>query len=263
MLPVKVSAKVSAKFSGRHVLVCGLFTFASAVAHAEPPTLTVTTQIAAAMPAVAADAGAPDVVVVAKPAAPPKPATTLIAKVDLSKQLLTVSVHGKVRHQWPISSGRAEFPTPVGNFKPEWTSKMWFSKKYDDAPMPHAVFFKDGAAIHATNATGMLGSPASHGCVRLSPSNAAQFYALVQSHGMAHTKIAVSGTPKFAPTAMARARDQDRGSRRWVAAETVYGQAYASYPYAPTYRTATYAYPQPSRSSGNGSWFAPPTYRLR
>ena len=255
-----------AKISPYHVLACGLFTFASPVAHAEPPTLSVTTQNSQATPAAAADAAAPDAVVAAKPVAPPKPATTLVAKVDLSKQLLTVSVHGKVRHQWPISSGRAEFPTPVGNFKPEWTSKMWFSKKYDDAPMPHAVFFKDGAAIHATNATGMLGNPASHGCVRLSPSNAAQFYALVQSHGLAHTKIAVSGTPKFTPTAMARARDQDRPERygrRLVAAETVYGQAYASYPYAPTYRTATYAYPQPSRSSGNGSWFAPPTYRLR
>jgi L,D-transpeptidase catalytic domain len=99
---------------------------------------------------------------------------------------------------WKISSGVSdEFATPRGLFKPEWTAKMWYSKKYDDAPMPHAVFFKGGAAIHATQAVGRLGTPASHGCVRLAPGNAATFYGLVQRHGMAHTQIHVFGTPNY------------------------------------------------------------------
>jgi lipoprotein-anchoring transpeptidase ErfK/SrfK len=246
----------------RRVLVCGMLTIAASVAHAEPPMLAVTTQNAAAVTETAAEPKAADIAA-AKPAAPLKPATTLVAKVDLARQQLVVSVNGKVRHQWPISSGRYEFPTPVGTFKPEWTAKMWYSKTYDDAPMPHAVFFKDGAAIHATNATGLLGTPASHGCVRLSPTHAAEFYALVQKHGLTHTKIAVTGTPKYSPSAMARAREQDRPSRRLAPAGTVYGQAYAAYPFAPTYRTAQYAYPPVSRSLGNGSPFAQPTYRLR
>jgi lipoprotein-anchoring transpeptidase ErfK/SrfK len=254
--------------SVRRAFACGVFGLASSIVHAEPPNLTVTTPTLAAStaiaPSVTLDPKSPDAfVAAAKTVAPPKPATTLVAKVDLSKQVLTVLVHGKVRHSWPISSGRYEFPTPVGTFQPEWSAKMWYSKKYDDAPMPHAVFFKNGAAIHATNATGMLGNPASHGCVRLSPSNAAQFYALVQSHGMVHTRIAVSGTPKFSPAAIARGNEGDRNYRRLARAETGYGQAYASYPFAPTYRTAAYAQPYYPRQNYNSSPFAQPAYRLR
>lgn len=255
MLPTKLSV--------RHVLVCGLFGLSPQTAYAEPPNLTVTAQNAVAAPVTVLETTAPDVAVAAKPVAPPKPATTLVAKVDLSKQVLTVSVNGKVRHQWPVSSGRYEFPTPVGTFKPEWTAKMWYSKKYDDAPMPHAVFFKDGAAIHATNATGMLGSPASHGCVRLSPTNAAQFYALVQSHGLAHTRIAVSGTPKYTPAMIARSRDAERPSRRLAGAETGYGQAYAAYPFAPSFLTATYAQAQSARYSAGSYRATPYSSRVR
>jgi lipoprotein-anchoring transpeptidase ErfK/SrfK len=245
------------------VLVCGAVLAAVAPAQAEPPMLTVTTQNPAAVSDAAAESKTPEVQVVAKPAAPPKPAITLVARVDQARQILTVSVNGKVRHQWPVSSGRHEFPTPTGTFKPEWVAKMWYSKTYDLAPMPHAVFFKDGAAIHATNATGLLGTAASHGCVRLSPAHAAEFFALVQKHGLAQTKIAVTGRPNYTPSAIARARDQDRPGRRIAPAETTYGQAYAAYPHAPTYRTAYYAYPQQVRAPGNGSVFAQPAYRLR
>jgi lipoprotein-anchoring transpeptidase ErfK/SrfK len=192
----------------------------------------------------------------AKPVAPPKPATTLVANVDLSKQQLTVLVNGTVRHQWPISSGRAEFPTPVGSFRPEWTAKMWYSKKYDDAPMPHSVFFKNGAAIHATSATGMLGRPASHGCVRLAPAHAAQFYGLVQSHGMVHTKISVFGSPKFAPVAVARNRDVERGydrpARQVARAPMVYGRPAGPSSYGQGYR------PSPYGNSYAGAYGRPP-----
>jgi lipoprotein-anchoring transpeptidase ErfK/SrfK len=56
---------------------------------------------------------------------------------------------------------------------------MHYSRKYDNAPMPHSIFFKGGYAIHGTNHVGMLGRPASHGCVRLSPANASILYAIV------------------------------------------------------------------------------------
>ncbi len=72
---------------------------------------------------------------------------------------------------------------------------MWFSKKYDNAPMPHAVFFSGGVAVHATQSIGMLGQPASHGCVRLAPAHAARFYELVHKHGYQNTRIEVFGTP--------------------------------------------------------------------
>jgi L,D-transpeptidase catalytic domain len=112
-------------------------------------------------------------------------------------------------HTWAISSGARGFETPTGNFKPQWQSKLWHSRTYDNAPMPHAVFFNDGIAVHATTSIGRLGSPASHGCIRLSPANAEKFYALVGRHGNVHTKIAVTGRPHFNDeVASRRTRDQ-------------------------------------------------------
>jgi lipoprotein-anchoring transpeptidase ErfK/SrfK len=66
---------------------------------------------------------------------------------------------------------------------------MHYSRKYDNAPMPHSVFFHYGYAIHATDAVKALGRPASHGCVRLSPANASKLFALVKQHGSGRTRI--------------------------------------------------------------------------
>jgi hypothetical protein len=86
---------------------------------------------------------------------------------------------------------------------------MWFSKKYDNAPMPHSVFFSGGVALHATQATGMLGHPASHGCIRQSPANAATLYKLVAKHGNASTRITVHGTPRDTEPKVARRMPMD------------------------------------------------------
>jgi lipoprotein-anchoring transpeptidase ErfK/SrfK len=67
---------------------------------------------------------------------------------------------------------------------------MHYSKKYDNAPMPHSIFFRGGYAIHGTYATGALGRPVSHGCVRLSPAHAAQLYDMVKREG---ARISISG----------------------------------------------------------------------
>jgi lipoprotein-anchoring transpeptidase ErfK/SrfK len=133
----------------------------------------------------------------AKAAPRPLPEPTLIASVDLASQKMVVSIHGEVRYSWPISSGVAAYPTPTGTFRPEWTSKMWYSRKYDMAPMPHAVFINGGVAVHGTYHTAALGSPASHGCIRLSTANAKTFYNLVQRHGLQLTKVSVYGRPNW------------------------------------------------------------------
>ena len=142
----------------------------------------------------------------AEPAKPAPPPTTLKVAIDLSKQRMTVSEHGKVKYAWPISSGRAGYRTPTGTYRPQWAARMWYSKKYDDAPMPHSVFFHDGFAIHATAATGRLGSPASHGCVRLAPGAAATFYKLVHKHGFAQTRISIKGVARDAAPAFAASK---------------------------------------------------------
>ncbi len=160
-----------------------------------------------AKPESKSDAKSDAVPALAKPE-PPKP--TLHVAIDLTSQKMTVSENGGASYKWSISSGRTGYLTPKGTFRPVWMSKMWYSRKYDYAPMPHAIFFHGGAAIHGTDSVYALGRPASHGCVRLSPSNAAALYRMVTKHGKQKTQITVFGTPKqSAPVA-----SNDEGTRR-------------------------------------------------
>lgn len=149
--------------------------------------------------------------------APSQPAPvvpTLFVDLNLTTQTMTVSAGGRQLHRWRISSGREGHRTPVGSFRAQWMSRMWYSRQYDMAPMPHSVFFKNGSAIHGTAAVSDLGLPASHGCVRLAPGNAATFFGLVSRHGLAQTSITVHGRPPALPAYVAarlRAEDAGRG----------------------------------------------------
>ncbi|RUP00662.1 L,D-transpeptidase [Hyphomicrobium sp.] len=145
-----------------------------------------------------------------EPVVKPRPLPpTLTASVDLSRQTMTVSVNGEPRYRWTISSGASQYPTPTGSFYPQWTSKMWYSKKYDNAPMPNAVFINGGVAVHGTYHLAALGMPASHGCIRLAPANAKTFYNLVQQHGLQRTRVTVHGRPNYRD-AVASRRDSRR-----------------------------------------------------
>ncbi len=118
----------------------------------------------------------------------------LSAKINLSRQTMTVYENGKQTHSWKISSGKDGYFTPTGSFKPYIVKKMHYSKKYDNAPMPYSVFFRGGYAVHGTKAVWRLGRPASHGCVRLQTSNAKKFHDLVNKYGKAATSIRVVGS---------------------------------------------------------------------
>ncbi|HCL61746.1 MAG TPA: hypothetical protein DIC31_04570, partial [Rhizobiales bacterium] len=52
---------------------------------------------------------------------------------------------------------------------------------------------KDGHAIHGTHEVKNLGKPVSHGCVRISPENAAPLYALVKENGLENTQVVLTG----------------------------------------------------------------------
>ena len=113
--------------------------------------------------------------------------------VHISKatQRMSVSVDGAPRHVWRVSTGRGGYGTPSGVFRPQMLARSWFSRKYYNSPMPYSIFFHGGYAIHGTNYLSQLGGPASHGCVRLHPSNAAVLFGLVQRH-RGSTRIIVS-----------------------------------------------------------------------
>ena len=117
----------------------------------------------------------------------------VLIQVDKGSQEMTVSVDGAPRYHFAVSTGRAGFGTPNGTFHPERMERTWFSKEYYNSPMPHSIFFHSGFAIHGSYEINALGGPASHGCIRLHPENAATLYALVQQQGMGATTIVVSG----------------------------------------------------------------------
>jgi lipoprotein-anchoring transpeptidase ErfK/SrfK len=115
----------------------------------------------------------------------------LHVNVDVGGQKMNVYVDGRLKHSWPVSTGRDGYNTPGGNYKPQRLEKQWYSRKYDNAPMPNAVFFNGGYAIHGTTDVKRLGRAASHGCIRLHPNHAAQLYGLVEDHGSGRTRIVV------------------------------------------------------------------------
>ncbi len=115
----------------------------------------------------------------------------IVARVDVSKQTMTVSENGHVVYSWRVSTARSGYNTPRGSYRPTRMHRMWYSRKYDNSPMPHSIFFRGGYAIHGTNHVKRLGRPASHGCVRLAPGNARALYNLVRAHGAKNTRIIV------------------------------------------------------------------------
>ena len=142
-------------------------------------------------------------------APPPEPPVRVVITVDKAAQRMRVTVDGKLRYTWPVSTGRAHFETPAGAFRPLSLVKLHHSREWDGAPMPYTIFFTGrGHAIHATNATRQLGRPASHGCVRLAPSRAAALFALVRAEGPGVTRITIANGQGVRRTAAARAHRQ-------------------------------------------------------
>lgn len=119
-------------------------------------------------------------------------AAELIARVDLSSQTMTVTKNGIVQYRWKVSTARKGYVTPTGAWRAKWASRHHRSRKYDNAPMPFAIFFNGGYAVHATFDLKRLGRPASHGCVRLHPDNAAKFFSMANQAGLANTRIVIT-----------------------------------------------------------------------
>jgi lipoprotein-anchoring transpeptidase ErfK/SrfK len=122
------------------------------------------------------------------------PASKVLVSIDKGSQEMTVFVDGIEQHTWPVSTGLYGYSTPSGTYNATSMNKMWYSRQWDNAPMPHAIFFtKKGHAIHGTHETKKLGTPASKGCVRLSPKHAEKLFALVKEKGMENTEIVLAG----------------------------------------------------------------------
>jgi len=136
----------------------------------------------------------------------------VLITVDKATQRMGVSVDGEERHTWPVSTGLPRYATPKGSYTPFRLEEDHYSKEWDDAPMPHSIFFTSrGHAIHGSDAIQRLGSPASHGCIRLSRENAATLFDLVKEQGLENTKVVVSGEEA---TVTAKKKDRVRVAAR-------------------------------------------------
>jgi lipoprotein-anchoring transpeptidase ErfK/SrfK len=117
---------------------------------------------------------------------------SVVAQINLSSQRMHVFVNGKPAFTWKVSTARSGYRTPTGTYKPYHLARRHYSSIYNNSPMPHSIFFYKGYAIHGSYETKYLGRPASHGCVRLHPSNAARLYSLVQRYGAGNTTISIT-----------------------------------------------------------------------
>lgn len=132
----------------------------------------------------------------------------LLIQVDKSAQRMTVTVNGEQLYDWPVSTGGPDYDTPSGTFRPFRMDIDHHSEEWDNAPMPYSIFFtQTGDAMHGTYEQRNLGHAVSHGCVRLSPKNAATLWALVKREKMANTTVVLRGAiPGVRPSAVARGR---------------------------------------------------------
>jgi hypothetical protein len=177
----------------------------------------------------------------------------IVVNIDKTSQQMSVSVDGAQRYVWPVSTGRAGYDTPNGTFKPNRMDADHLSQEWDNAPMPHTIFFDmHGHAIHGFFDVKHLGLPVSHGCVRISPANAATLFALVKAETMHETIVVISGqTPVGTGPEVARRRAPVNVSAQPIEIAPGYGQqppppGYGQPPQPPP----GYAQPQPAPGYG-------------
>jgi L,D-transpeptidase catalytic domain len=192
--------------------------------------------------------------------------------VDKDNQQMSVAVDGVERYRWPVSSGLPSYETPNGSFRAFRMEEDHYSKEFDDAPMPHSIFFtKIGHAIHGTDSVNRLGSPASHGCVRLSRENAAKLWDLVKQEGVLNTTVTLTGSsqvalarnPRRANTAVARRAPQSQYEQQYGSAGdpvVITPQQQRVVPQAQARADDGYIYPADG-SSSEARYPAPPSRR--
>lgn len=119
-------------------------------------------------------------------------AERVVARVSISSQTMKVYHEGRHLFTWTVSTAKPGKVTPTGVFVgAEALSKHHRSRLYNNAPMPYAIFYDGHYAIHGTDQIKRLGQPASNGCVRLHPDNAAILFQMVKAEGKDNMRIEI------------------------------------------------------------------------
>jgi lipoprotein-anchoring transpeptidase ErfK/SrfK len=120
--------------------------------------------------------------------------------VSLGQKRLTIEEGGQVVREFGVAVGAPSHPTPRGEFRirklvwnPGWVppKEKWAKGKKAQAPgdpknpmQAVKIFFREpDYYIHGTNDPNSIGTAASHGCLRMTPEDAAELGAYVMEHG--------------------------------------------------------------------------------
>jgi hypothetical protein len=123
------------------------------------------------------------------------------AEVIKSVQKLYLYIEGELKDSFKVSTGARGYETPAMNLRPsgpvftKYTSKKFPGGNYEGlGNMPYAVFLRGGYAIHGTTKGNFskLGTPASHGCIRLHPNNAKIFNGIIKLAGVENTWVKIT-----------------------------------------------------------------------
>ena len=134
----------------------------------------------------------------------------VLVVIDKGAQEVRVIADSALAHVFRTSTGMYGTGTPIGSYTVERLERQWYSRKYDNAPMPFSIFFHGNYAIHGTTVISRLGNPASKGCVRLHPKDAEVLFAMVKDRGMDKTTVIVTGENPAKAVAAARVIAQRR-----------------------------------------------------
>lgn len=118
----------------------------------------------------------------------------VVSVADISAHTFTVSIDGQVAREMPASMGKARFPTPIGSFTAlEKQRRVTFDSRTIGIPLddPEGYLIKGEYGVRVTwggvyvhSAPWSVGSQGyanvSHGCINLSPDNAAWYFDTVR-----------------------------------------------------------------------------------
>lgn len=125
---------------------------------------------------------------------------TVYLQIVKSSQTAYLYVNGWPQGTFKVSTGVSGHGTPNfdthpnGRIYDRYTSTKYPEGDYNGlGNMPYAVFISGGFAVHGTPQGNWrrLGTPASHGCVRMHPDNAYYFNRLVRQYGVRNTWITI------------------------------------------------------------------------
>jgi lipoprotein-anchoring transpeptidase ErfK/SrfK len=125
----------------------------------------------------------------------------LVLRASVSERMLYVQRGDTTLKTFLVAVGTARYPTPRGRYairkmiwNPSWRpppGSEWAKGKKATGPGDPKnpmkvvkIFFKEpDYYIHGTDAVESLGSAASHGCIRMDPSEVAELAKLIMEHG--------------------------------------------------------------------------------